>query len=417
MSLAARAPVADVASVLRMAREAGAWGPDVRAALFHDLDRLEARADELLEACPPATLHAVAIKANPVVALLRLLVDRGLGLEAASWEEVELGLAAGCPADRLVFDGPAKTEGELRRSLELGVWINADNEAELQRMVELGAPGRARVGLRVNPQLGEGAIAATSTVGRTSKFGVPLDRAAELVAAYPFITGLHVHTGSQGCGLELIAAANRATAEVAHALGLAWLDVGGGLPVRYTAADPEPPTFGAWGEVLQALPGQPTMRLVTELGRSLHAGPGWALSRIETVKEVDGVPSLVVHLGADFLLRRVYRPQDWDYELVVLDPDGHPRGGPTAPTHVAGPLCFSGDLLAKHRQLPHARPGDLLMIRDTGAYTLSMWSRHCSRGLPATWGYRVDGLEPLHAGEDPAAVTRFWSLPADEQLG
>ena len=411
MSMAPRAPIADVARVLPLARAAGAWGPDVRAALFHDLDRLDARVDELVAACPPATLHAVAIKANPLVSLLRRLVDRGVGLEAASWEEVEVGLAAGCPPERLVFDGPAKTESELRQALALGLWLNVDNDEELRRLAALGAASSAaRIGLRVNPQLGEGAIAATSTVGRTSKFGVPLSRAAELVQAYPFVTGLHVHTGSQGCGLELIAAAGRATAQVASDLGLAWLDVGGGLPVRYTAADPEPPTFAAWGEVLRQLPGQPGMRLVTELGRSLLAGPGWALSRIETVKEVDGVSTLVVHLGADLLLRRVYRPDDWDYEVVVLDADGQPREGAQQPTHVAGPLCFSGDLLARHRPLPAAQPGDLLLIRDTGAYTLSMWSRHCSRGLPASWGYGADGMTCLHAGEDAAAVARFWSL-------
>jgi len=408
VSVDPRCPVDDVARVLPLARRAGAWGPHVRAALFHDLDRLEARVDAIHRAGPEGALHAIAIKANPLVELLRRVVARGAGLEAASWEEVTVALAAGCPADRIVFDGPAKTDQELRQALELGVWLNADSAEELARLEALGAPGRARVGLRVNPQLGAGAIAITSTVSRGATFGVPIDEAPALLDRYPFVTGLHVHTGSQGVGLELIAAAARATATLAEERGLSWVDVGGGLPVRYTATDPEPPTVEAWGEVLRDLPASP--KVLTELGRAIHAGTGWALSRIEAVKELDGVPTLVVHLGADFLLRRVYRAEDWDHEMVVLDPDGRPRGGALRPTHIAGPLCFSGDRLARERPMPSARPGDLLLIRDTGAYTLAMWSRHCSRGLPATWGYRADGVEKLHAGETAEEVARFWSL-------
>ncbi len=173
----------------------------MRAALFHDLDRLEARVDAIHRAGPEGALHAIAIKANPLVELLRRVVAQGAGLEAASWEEVTVALAAGCPADRIVFDGPAKTEDELRKALELGVWLNADSGAELARLEALGAPGEARIGLRVNPQLGAGAIAITSTVSRGATFGVPIDEAPELLDRYPFVTGLHVHTGSQGVGL------------------------------------------------------------------------------------------------------------------------------------------------------------------------------------------------------------------------
>lgn len=401
---APRSPVSDVARVLAM----GGLPDDARAAIFHDLDRLEGRLADLHAAFPPHTLHAVAVKANPLVSLLRVVVGSGAGLEAASWEEVALALAAGCPPDRIVFDSPAKTDAELRDALALGVWLNADHAEELARLEQLGAPGEARIGLRVNPQIGDGAIAFTSTVGKASKFGVPLAEAPALLRRFPFVTGLHVHTGSQGCGLDLLGAAAHATAEVAEELGLAWLDVGGGLPVRYTDADPEPPSFADWADALRGIAGFGSRRLVTELGRSLHAGTGWALSRIEAVKEVDGVPTLVVHLGADMLMRRVYRPDDWDHEFVVLAPDGTPKQG-AIPSNIAGPLCFAGDLLARRRPLAPARRGDLLLVRDVGAYTLAMWSRHCSRGLPPTLGYRADSVTELHPGERPEDVVAFWS--------
>ncbi len=394
-----RVPIEAVAAGVARATEAGLWPR--RAALFHDLERLDARVDELIDAFPADTLHAVAIKANPLIRILERLVRRGVGLEAASWEEVRCALAAGCPPDRIVFDSPAKTPDELEQALAYGVLINADSAEELARIEQLGP--RGRIGLRVNPQVGEGRIAATSTVGRTSKFGVPLDQAPALVERFPFVTGLHVHTGSQGVGLDLIEKAARAVAEVAGSLGLTWLDVGGGIPVRYTDADPEPPSYADWGRALQ-LP----LPLITEAGRSVLAGSGFALSRIEAVKTVDGVPTLVVHLGADLLLRRVYRADQWDHTFVVLDPDGVPRTG-TQPTHIAGPLCFSGDMLARERALAPAQPGDLLLIRDTGAYTVSMWSRHCSRGLPPSIGYDRDGATLLHAGETPEDVVAFWS--------
>lgn len=406
-----RFPLSEIPAVLDAARAAGAWGPDVRAVVFHDVARLHADLVALGDAFPDDAVHAVAIKANPLVEVLRVVVAAGAGLEAASWEEVALASAAGCPPERIVFDSPAKTDDELRAALDLGVWLNADNEGELTRLERLGAPGRARIGLRVNPELGAGSIGITSTVTASSKFGVPLRDAAELVRRFGFVSGLHVHTGSQGVGLELIGAAVRAVSEVVAELDLDWLDVGGGLPVRYTAADPEPPTLEAWAAVVAATPSWGEHRLLTELGRWLQAPRGWAISRIEEVKEVAGVIHLVVHLGADMFLRRVYAGDSWDHDLVVLDPDGLPRPG-AVPTSVAGPLCFSGDLLAVKRPLAPAQRGDLLLIRDVGAYTLSMWSRHCSRGLPATWGIRGTDLELLHPGESPDDVVSFWSRPS-----
>lgn len=401
-----RCPVAAVPAALQASRSAGLW--PVKAALFHDLDGLRGRIEALQQAFPPSALHAIAIKANPLIEVLRAIVSTGAGLEAASWEEVQCAVAAGCPADRIVFDSPAKTDEELRLALELGVWINADNDQELERLEALGAPGNGKVGLRVNPQIGEGSIAMTSTVGRQSKFGLPLHRAPELLKRFPFLSGLHVHTGSQGVGLALLQEAALAVAKVVMEHELEWIDIGGGIPVRYRNDAPMPPSFKAWADAVASIPRD--VKLLTEIGRSVHAPTGWALSEVVCTKQVDGRETLVIHLGADLLLRRVYKAEQWDHEFVLLNADGTPKSGPTRPTQIAGPLCFSGDLLTHDRPLPAAEPGDLLMIRDTGAYTLSMWSRHCSRGLPPTIGYNTEGARLLHAGEQPQDVVRFWSL-------
>ena len=404
-----RVPLESLPRLVARARSAGAIQTDTPALVLHDLDLLEERLEKLTAAFPADTLHAVAVKANPLLAVLRCLVDAGSGLEVASGGELALALATGCDPARIVFDAPAKSDPELAEALALGVWINADNAGELARIEALGGPRTGGVGLRVNPLVGEGRIAATSTVGATSKFGEPLDQAGDLVQRYPFVRGLHVHTGSQGVGLRLIERAVQRTAACARALGLDLLDVGGGLPVRYTETDPEPPSLTAWGAALS--PHGAGLRMVTEPGRTLQAGCGVALARVASIKRIGAEEAVVVNLGADMFLRRAYAPGDWDHELHVLDPDGHPRTGPLRPTTVAGPLCFSGDLLARGRPLPRARPGDWLLIRDVGGYTVGMWSRYCSRPMPAVWGVRASSLTCLRAAETPGDIVRFWSPP------
>ena len=133
--------------------------PDLGAVVFHDLDLLDARL-------------AVAIKANALVAVLRRCVERGAGLEAASWEEVALAVAAGCEPSRIVYDSPAKTRTEIGRALRAGVHVNADSLDELDRIIEVRAEhpeSTATVGLRVNPAVGGGSIPATSVASPSSR--------------------------------------------------------------------------------------------------------------------------------------------------------------------------------------------------------------------------------------------------------
>jgi diaminopimelate decarboxylase len=152
------------------------------------------------------------------------------------------------------------------------------------------------------------------------------------------------------------------------------------------------------------------IQLITEFGRAIHANCGLAVSRVEYVKPAQRLA--VIHLGADFLLRPVYRPEDWKHEFFVLDANGLPKSGAASPVTIAGPLCFSGDVVARDIPLPPIEPGDWIVIRDVGAYTLSMWSRHCSRGIPAVIGYDPQSsgsLRVLRHAETPADVVRFWS--------
>lgn len=424
----ARLDVPRIAAAVRAMRASGRLDDERPAVLAHDLDLLQARARALAESFPATALHAVAIKANPVVGILRALVDAGMGLEAASWEEVELARAAGCAPERIVFDSPAKTRTELREALALGVRLSLDDLGELDRVAALlpaqGDPPRAAIGLRINPAVGAGTIAHTSVATVDGRFGVPWPGSPDPLVApferHPWLTGLHVHVGSQGCGLQLLVAAVERAVELRAAIHarlgrpqVRWIDIGGGLPTHY-GFGPPPPSLPDYVHALrERAPAlfHPPVQIVTELGRAVQVGCGFAVSRVESVGQSGDRRLATVHVGADLLPRTAYAPAQWPHELLVLDPQGRPRHGPVQPWTIVGPLCFAGDVIARDRPLPAITEGDLLVVRDTGGYTLGMWSRHCSRGIPEVLGLR--GSEPslhtLRPRETAQDVVRFWS--------
>lgn len=391
--------------------------------VIHDLDLMQRRVAELIDTFPPATLHAVAIKANPLVALLRKLVASGTGLEAASIEEVHLALAAGCPPDRIVFDSPAKTDSEIQFALQEGLTLNVDNLDELVRVVaHLPAHPSARVGMRVNPAVADGAIAATSVGGRNSRFGVPidtvLDQVVPVMAEHPIVQGLHVHVGSQGCSIDLLADAARVAGdlrrEVDARLGrraITFVDLGGGLSTDYDEETAAPSVQEYAARLRQDVPDlmDGSVDLITEFGRAMHAGCASAVSRVEYVKHVADDDLAVIHLGADFLMRPAYVPDVWRHRFDLLQHDGSVRDGARRPWTIAGPLCFAGDVIGRAVPLPPVRTGDRIVIHDVGAYTLAMWSRHCSRSMPAVVGLTASGWQLLRAAERPEDVVEFWS--------
>jgi diaminopimelate decarboxylase len=411
-------------SLIVQAADRGRFLDGARAAIFHDLGLMRARISALQAAFPASTLHAVAVKANPVVEILRAVVDAGAGLEAASIEEVQLALAAGCPAQRIVFDSPAKTCDEIQHALQLGVHLNADNFDELDRVAAAPAVRQTAsgIGLRVNPLVGGGAIAHTSVADAKSKFGVPLEaNRPQIVAAFAehaWLRGLHIHVGSQGCSLDLLVeAARRASGlrrHIATETGnpVPHVDLGGGLSTAYRMGDtaPTPAQYRTHLEKVAPELFRSDVRLMTEFGRAVQANCGFAVARIEYFKAAQAMA--VIHLGADFLLRPVYRPQDWYHEFFALDHRFVPKKGRAVPVTIAGPLCFAGDIVARDVSLPPVQAGDWIVIRDVGAYTLGMWSRHCSRAIPAVIGFDPQHSRPLRVlrhAESLGDVVRFWS--------
>ncbi|NEC89577.1 diaminopimelate decarboxylase [Streptomyces sp. SID12501] len=349
-------------------------------------------------------LHAFAVKATPLVPVLRLLREEGIGAEVASPGELALARAAGVPPNRTVLDSPAKTPTELREALALGIAVNVDNPQELDRIDALmrSATSRSPIGIRVNPQIGGGSIGATSTATATSKFGVALlDEGARewIVGAYaerPWLTRLHAHTGSQGIPLSLMVRGVAETYALAEEINrrvgrrqVDTIDIGGGLPVNF-ASDATSPTYAQYARLLSdAVPGLFGGRygLVTEFGRSLLAKHGTVVARVEYAKSAGGRPVAVTHAGVQVATRTVYAPASWPLRIAAYDGKGLPKSGADVLQDVAGPACFSGDLLAEGRALPLLEQGDYAAALDTGAYYFAHHYAYNSLARPGIYGF------------------------------
>lgn len=420
----------DAGKIFKTALEKGLLDREDSSVIFYDLSFMAERFGEVKRLFPPASLHTAAIKANPLIEILKIISSSGAGAEAASYPEIYIAEKSGFPAGKIVFDSPAKTADELRYALQRGVSINADSLEELEIIDSLlkESGSSSSIGLRINPQVGTGKIAITSVAGEYSKFGVPVNEFRnEIIEAYKkyeWLTGIHLHVGSQGCPLELLLKGVGVVYELAVGINsllnvkrIKTFDLGGGYPVNYKKEEPAPPMQQYAEGIKNNFPllfnGE--FNLITEFGRYYFANSAFALSRIDNIKRQKGISTIVSHLGADFMLRRVYHPESWHHDMSVLAPSGEVKTGGLNNYVVGGPLCFAGDVIAKDISLPEAVPGDYLLISDVGAYTLSMWSRYNSRQIPKVIGYYNNGEEILilKERETPESVLKFWSRDND----
>ncbi|NUR31882.1 MAG: diaminopimelate decarboxylase [Catenulispora sp.] len=405
----------------------GLLDPDeTPVAAFVDLAGIAETARELHAAWPDGldVLHAFAAKANPLVPVLALLRQHGLGCEVSSPGELAQARAAGFPAERIVLDSPAKSRRELVDALNSGIALNVDNFEELERVDRLiagGLPAR-RIGVRINPQVGIGSIEAMSTAGQTTKFGVALadpgnrERLLRAYAERPWLRWVHVHVGSQGIPLELNAggvAEAVAFAQEVDALRpgqVEGIDVGGGLPVDFTG-DEDAPTFTDHVTALRAAAPElfsGAFRVVTEYGRSVMAKNGFIASRVEYTKSSGGRAIALTHAGAQVAARTVFAPDAWPLRVLAYDGDGLPSTAELEVQDVAGPCCFAGDLLARERKLPKLETGDVVVVPDTGAYYFSSPFQYNSLPMPPVFGFEVS------AGSQDAVAFRV--LRAAESL-
>ena len=419
--------VESIGNAFRLALSNGLIREEDTLVMFHDLLFLEQRIRCLNSVFPASTLHAIAIKANPLIHILESLNSWGTGAEVASVPELNIALKAGFPSKKIVFDSPVKTWQDLNYALEAGVHINIDSLAEIERieLLKQKTVSSSTIGIRINPQVGTGTILESSVAGEYSKFGIPIrSRKKEIIDAflkYRWITGVHLHVGSQGCSMELLLDGIRVLYELVNEINekrqhigiepVTLFDIGGGLPVSYRN-DQTPVLMEDYARAIASrFPRlfSTDFSLFTEFGRWVYVNAGWTVSRVEYVKHDPGINTAMIHAGADLFLRECLNPASWPHEYSVFDKTGKLKSGKDLnPYNLAGPLCFSGDILAKNVILPVVEEGDYLVIHDTGGYTFSMWSRYNSRQTPRIIGYSGNSFTILKERERLEDVEEFW---------
>ncbi len=334
--------------------------------------------------------HAIhyALKANSTLALARLLRDLRCGADANSVWEIEVARKAGFAPRDIVFTGVGKSPAELECAVALDVKaINVESSGELARVEAIAARvGRvARVAVRLNPDIDARSHPHISTGLRVNKFGVPLDEAAELFRTLPSrpslrLVAVHVHVGSQITSIEPIARAAALVAEIARGLtstgvALEYVDLGGGLGISYDGGE-VPSTADYVGALVDAVR-DTGLPIVVEPGRSITAPAGALVARVIDLKPRDAASDFaIVDAGMTELLRPALYAAFHRIEPVSE------RSGVGKRYEVVGPVCESSDVLGRDRDFPALEVGDLLAIRDAGAYGSAMASNYNRRPLP-----------------------------------
>jgi len=366
---------------------------------------------------PVPHLSCYAVKANMNLAVLSLLARAGAGADVVSGGELYRALRAGFEPQRIVFAGVGKSREEIREALKADVLcLNVESRAELRAIDELArAEGtRARIAVRVNPDIDPDTHPYIATGLRTSKFGIPAREARDVyrqAARLPGIqvVGIHMHIGSQLTKVAPIADSLARLAELVEALrrdgiALRYLDVGGGLGIRYR--EETPPTPAEYVRALRPTLDRLGLTVILEPGRSIVGNAGALLTRVLYRKASDGRRFVIV----DAAMNDLIRPALYNAHHEIR-PVAEPRSPDAREVvDVVGPVCESGDFLAKERPLPPVSEGALLAVLSAGAYGFAMASNYNARPRPAEVMVagdrfqvvrRRESYEDLIAGESP----------------
>ncbi len=329
---------------------------------------------------------AYAIKANPNIAVLRVLADMGYGADVVSGGEMARALTAGMPAKGIVFSGVGKTRDELARALDVGIGqfnLELEEEGVVLAALAVERGVRAPAVLRVNPDVDAGTHAKISTGKGENKFGVPIDQAPAMFARLAALDGLDlrgvaIHIGSQLGDLAPLEAAYVSVGQlVAELRGaghtISRVDLGGGLGVPYHLGEvlPSPADLGAM--VARVTRGW-NVDLMFEPGRVVAGNAGVLLTEVIWVKPGVSAPYVIVDAAMNDLARPAIYDAWHDFQAVA-------PSGERMIANIAGPVCETSDTFARDRDIDVVKRGDLAVFRTAGAYGATMASTYNSRAL------------------------------------
>jgi len=361
-------------------------------------------------------LICYSMKANSSAAVLKLLLNLGSGLDIVSGGELYRALQVGADPQKIVFSGVGKTAPEIKQALEANILMfNVESEAELERIAEVakGLGKRARLSLRVNPDIDARTHPYIATGLYESKFGVDIEEARRLFAKahaneHLEVVGVDCHIGSQITLLSPFLDALDRVGELlqqlrSDGLPIRYLDLGGGLGIPYQ--DEQPPTPKEYAQAIKERAKNLNCTLVFEPGRVIAGNAGVLLTEVQYLKQTKQKRFVIVNTGMHHLIRPTLY-QAWQKIQTVT-----PREGEHFVADVVGPICESGDFLAQARELSPIEPGDLLAVMSAGAYGFSMASFYNSYPRPAEVMVRGDQAYLIRERDEYSALTRGEHLP------
>jgi diaminopimelate decarboxylase len=363
-----------------------------------------------------------AVKANGNLTILRIAAQEGMGADVFSLGELFLARLAGVPQEKILYNGNSKSERDHEMVLQAGVRMSVDSEEELEHLSRTAQAQEkeAKILFRVNPDVSPKTHPKIATGLRSSKFGIPAEqvaktyqRAMDLPGILP--VGLHCHIGSQILDTSPFSEAANKMMDIAKAVvekggEIKTIDLGGGLGIQYHPDMPAPRPSDLAGAILpifkdrcQDLGISP--KLVLEPGRSIVADTTIMLTRINVVKKAH-VNFVAVDAGFNVLAR----PMLYDsYHHVVV---ANKASSSVKETYtVVGPICETGDVLAKDRLLPELERDDMLAFLDSGAYGFSMSSQYNGQPRPAEVLVYGNKAEAIRRAEDASALLVGQRIP------
>ena len=338
--------------------------------------------DSAFEGLPHLTCYSV--KANSNLAVLKLLVDMGAGMDIVSGGELYRALAAGCPPEKIVYSGVGKSTAEIRQALGEGILMfNVESVAELERLSEVAEDMgvTARISFRINPDVDPKTHPYISTGLKDNKFGLDMEAslaAYQLAQELPGIEpiGIDCHIGSQLTSIDpFMEALDKITAfyNILKDLGIdiKYLDLGGGLGITYD--EEEPPQPLEFGSALHARLKDLPLTVILEPGRVIAGNAGILVTEVLYTKDTPSKRFVIVDAAMNDLVRPAL------YQSFHRIAEVRPRGREKIKVDVVGPICESSDFLARGRTLPDVCQGEYLAIFSAGAYGFVMSSNYNSR--------------------------------------
>jgi diaminopimelate decarboxylase len=332
---------------------------------------------------PVKPLICYSVKANSNLAILKALVEKGAGLDIVSGGELYRALKAGCSPRKIVYASVGKTEKEIEEAIKLGIlFFNVESLPELKsiQLIAKRLNRRVNVALRINPDVEPKTHKYITTGKLTNKFGIDFKNAEKIILlarafSHIRISGLHIHIGSQITTSEpFIAAINRLTKFIAmlrkKGVVLEYLNIGGGLGIIYDKETPQTAEKFAAG-VLPLLRTS-GLKIIMEPGRFIVGNAGILVAKVLYVKHTPKKKFIIIDAGMNDLIRpSLYGAYHCVNALRKVS--GQEKAD------IVGPICESGDFMAKERKLPKVKEGDYLAIMGAGAYGFSMSSNYNSR--------------------------------------